>query len=205
MLYGVSGQLTAYVSLDSGTTYSPVTTITYDTSKITITYPQTANLTTGSTLKFIVMGVQSPPTETTPTTSSYYVATADSSGFQIDMASSCTVSTTCVTSYSNGLFSNTNMPVNSNYPSPQVGIAATPIITLASTDTVEMYFSPLANFNNCNQMRIWRNINYPIQAALSSTSTFALYTLQSTNTPNSDSSSNITISLTCTSVTITNS
>lgn len=205
LLYGVTSPLSGWYSLDNGVTYNPITTITYDTSKIIIIYPQTVNFTTGNTLKFIVSGVQSPPTKTTPTTSGYYVATADTNGKYIDFASSCTVSTTCVTNYTNAIFSNSNMPVNSNYPSPQIGISATPIITISSSDTVEMSFSPLSNFNNCGQLRIWRNIGSTMQASLTSSSTVAIYTIQSINTPNSDSSNNITLSLTCTSVTITNS
>jgi len=81
MLTGVS-IVTSLVSLDGGSTYTAATSTAIDTSSkiITISYSQTVQFNASYILYFILMGVNSPPTQTTTTTANYFVATADSSG-----------------------------------------------------------------------------------------------------------------------------
>jgi hypothetical protein len=97
------------------------------------------------------------------------------------------------------------MPVNSLYYSPQINFPDRPIITLQSGDNVQMAFTPLSNFASCSILRIWRNIASPIQATLTQTSTYYQFTLPSTNTPNTDYTNTLTLSLNCASLTITDS
>ena len=52
---------------------------------------------------------------------------------------------------------------------------------MQASDTVELHFTPLANFNSCQFLKIWRNINNPIQAGLTATTTYYQYTLPSSN------------------------
>jgi hypothetical protein len=181
LLYGVSS-ISALLSLDGGSSYSVVASAMDTTNlRITLSYTLNASLTAGAMLMFIVQGVESPPTETTPLTSSYFVATADSAGNRIDDTSSITVASTCIFSLSGGTFANTNMPVNSLNLSPQIDYTETPTITLQTSDTVELHFSPLSNFNNCQYLRVWRNFDNAMQASLSQTTSYYQYTLPSSN------------------------
>ena len=73
------------------------------------------------------------------------------------------------------------MPVNSQYLNPQITFASTPVITMQTSDTVELHFTPLANFFACNRLQLWRNIANSMSASLSQTTSFYQYTLPSSN------------------------
>lgn len=199
--------LTSLVSFDNGLTYTLTTqNPTFDTTnqKITITYDQPNNLTVGNTIMFIVMGVQSPPTQTT-SSSNFYIATADSAGATIDQSSSLTISSTCVYNLTTGIYSPTSPSVNSNSASPTISFFETPSITIQNGDTVELYFTPIANLVTCSTLTIWRNINNPMQATLSSASTFNTYSITVTTTRNTQYSDTVTLRLVCSNVIATSS
>jgi hypothetical protein len=107
LLTGVSN-LSAQVSINGGVNTS-VSNITFDngTQKITINYTLGFNLNGSSNLTFIISGVQSPPTQTTPTNSSFRVATADGSGMRIDERTNVTILPTCVLNITTGVFAQT--------------------------------------------------------------------------------------------------
>ena len=118
LLTGTNNNLTSQVSINGGVSTSVISTDT-DTNnqKITINYNLSADLPSSSNLTFIINGVQSPPTQTTPTNSSFRVATADGLGMRIDERTSVTILPTCVLTLTTGIFESTAMEVNSNYPS----------------------------------------------------------------------------------------
>lgn len=194
------------MSFDSGSSYTSTVGTSADTTnqKITITYDQTTDLTVGNTIMFIIIGVQSPPTQTT-SSSNFYIATADSAGATIDQSSSLTIANTCVFNLTTGSYSPSSPSVNSNSASPTISFAETPTITIQNSDTVEVYFSPIGNLVDCNTLTIWRNINNPIQATLSTSSSFNTYSITVTTTRNTQYSNNITLALVCTSVVATSS
>lgn len=107
LLTGVGG-LSAQVSVNGGVNTS-VSNITFDTTnqKIKINYTLEGDLPGSSNLTFIINGVQSPPTQTTPTNSSFLVATADGSGMRIDERKSVTILPTCVLNITTGVFGHT--------------------------------------------------------------------------------------------------
>jgi len=136
LLTGVTS-LATQVSINGAA--NTTVTNTFDTTiqKITITYTLSSILPSASTLVFIISGVQSPPTQTTPTSSSYKVATTDINGFTIDQATSCPIASVCVYTLTTGTFSNSYMPVNSLYSSnPSIMYSETPIITFQNSDTI---------------------------------------------------------------------
>lgn len=136
MLTGSSG-LTSLVSYDGGVNYAPTTNTVSDSTKITVTYVQSLNLTTAnSVIMFIVMGVQSPPTVATPTSNSYWVATANPAGAYIDYGSAITVSATCVLTVSGGSYSPSPILVNSISSGPTITFNANPKITIQGGDTM---------------------------------------------------------------------
>lgn len=177
--------LTSLVSFDSGSSYTSTVSTTFDTNnqKVTITYVQSANLTLGNTIMFIVMGVQSPPTQTT-SSSNFYIATADAAGATIDQSSSLTIASTCVYNLTTGSYSPASPSVNGNSASPTISFGETPTITIQNSDTVELYFSPIGNLVGCNTLTIWRNINNPIQASILTSSSFNTYSIAVTTTRN---------------------
>ena len=111
----------------------------------------------------------------------FFVSTADALGAKIDETSSITVAPTCIFNLTNGVFANTNMPVNSQYLNPQITFASTPTISMQTGDTIELHFSPLANFNSCSRLQLWRDIANSMSAPLSQTTTFYQYTLPESN------------------------
>jgi hypothetical protein len=109
------------------------------------------------------------------------VATADSTGALIDYTTTLTVAQTCIFNLTGGTFANSVMPVNSLYYSPQIDYRQTPIITLQASDTVELSFTLLANFNGCSFLKLWRNIANSMQATLNQTTSNYQYILPSAN------------------------
>jgi hypothetical protein len=201
----VSGGLTGMVSFDGGSTNTNAS-VTFDTTKqrITVSYTQNASLAVGSTLVVMVAGVQSPPTQTTPS-STYWVATADPSGAFFDQSSSLTIASTCIYTISSGTYSPASASVNSNSYGPTILFSETPTITILNGDTVEVYFTPLGNLVSCSTLKIWRFISEPMQASYTTTTSFLSFTIGSSNTPNSQYGYNISLNLDCSTVVITGS
>lgn len=206
MLTGVTA-VSAFVSFDNGVTYTQVTSSTINTNNdtITIVYDQTVKFNTSNTLWFIVTGVNSPPTKTTTLTTLYDVATADSSGNLIDFSNTITVADTCVYNYTGGVFLDLNMPVNSLYYGPQIDYSQYFNITMQAGDTVELSFSPLANFISCSSLTIWRNFATSMQATLNAsapTSSFYQFVIPAAN---SEFDYTLTMRPGCSSIRIPNS
>ena len=131
MLTGISS-VSSFISTDLGSSYVATPTPVLDTvnRQITITFTTTSIVTGGRTLMFIIVGVASPPTQTTTITSGFSVATGDANGAKIDETNSITVSPTCVFTLTTGTFANPSMQVNSLYLSPQIEFSETPTITI---------------------------------------------------------------------------
>ena len=204
LLTGVT-TLNAQVSINGGVNTS-VSNIAYDTNsqKITINYTLSGELPGSSNLTFIISGVQSPPTQTTPANSSFRVATADGLGTRIDEKTSVTILPTCVLNITTGIFGYTAMEVNSNYPSSlRILYAETPIITFQATDTFEVHYNYLSSLSGCTRFDFWRNNSKDtiLSTMNQSTSSYYQYVPTSSNY-NTDYSLNITLNLICSSIMI---
>ena len=168
-----------------------------------MSYTQTLSLAQNDTLVVVVAGVNSPPTQVTPP-STYWVATADPTGAIFDQSSTLDIGTTCLYTLSSGVYSPSSPPIKSSSFGPTISFSQTPTITIDSGDTVEMYFTPLGNFV-CSTLKIWRDISVTMQASNPVTTAYTAYTVGSLNTPNTQYALTITLQLSCSSVTITNS
>lgn len=83
-----------------------------------MSYTLNATINAGVSMIYTVSGVNSPPTKTTVTSSQYRVTTLDGNDMVIDSLSSCQILDVCVTSASNGVFTNTSKTVNARYGDP---------------------------------------------------------------------------------------
>ena len=112
---GVSSVTCAYST--NGSSYnSGVCSIA--TSEISLSFSTTSGISSGTSITVRIGGVNSPPTKTTSTSTSYYTYTADGSQNKIDGFTSCTIANVCVTNQTSATFANTTMLVNADYGSP---------------------------------------------------------------------------------------
>lgn len=143
-----------------------------------------------------ISGVDSPPTKTTSTSTSYYTYTADGSQNKIDGLTGCTIANVCVTNQTTATFSNTTMLVNANYGSPQLVFPSSMAVSIQPSDTIDVYYSPFSSLLTCTIFLFYR----------SGTSTYSLgspvpntnyITFTYTSSTNADFSSPTNIRLTC--------
>jgi len=107
------------------------------TNKITVNFTLATNLPGNSPLFLKIYGVQSPPTTTTATTSSYFVSTADFYGYLIDTLAGCTINPICITNITNGVLNSTaGLYVGQSISQQDISFLAYPIITSLPLDTV---------------------------------------------------------------------
>lgn len=127
------------------------------TNKITVNFVLGSNLVGGSMLYLRIYGVQSPPTATTATSTSYYVSTADNNGYLIDSLAGCTINPVCITNYTNGLFNTTTgLFVGQSVANQYFNFMAYPIITGLPLDVVWIEYVPQSNLVGCTTLKYWR-------------------------------------------------
>ena len=91
--YSINGAAFIIISTSSHCTNSGTT--------ISVLINTVTGLTAGTSLIIKILGVNSPPTESTASSISYSISTADISKTTIDTRSSCPITNVCVTNYTN--------------------------------------------------------------------------------------------------------
>ena len=148
----ISSSLDCSYSSDGGTTYISAVGCTHQESSqtITIVYTLANQIAAGTEMMYRVVGVNSPPTQTTITDITYKVETADVNGVTIDSRTSCSIEDVCVTNRSGGVFTNTTQVVNAEYGNPELTFSGTPTyVTMQQSDTIRVYFSPFSSLATC--------------------------------------------------------
>lgn len=124
------------VSLNNITSLNTISCINTPSSNlITLTFYTPSPIPPSSTIYINITGVNSPPTHTTPFSSSYSVATADSNGYLIDKLS-CNINPVCITNVTNGQFTTPSLTVNQVLQTQQINFISYPIITVLTSDVV---------------------------------------------------------------------
>lgn len=155
LMFQVSA-FTCTVSLNNITNLTTTSCVNTPASNlITLNFIAPADIPANSTLYATVSGVQTPPTATTPSSSSYYVATADASGYLIDQLS-CTISPVCITNVTGGQFTTPGLTVNQVLLFQQINFMSYPIITVLASDVVEIIYAPASNLVGCSVLKFWR-------------------------------------------------
>lgn len=141
--------------------------------------------------------MNTPPTKSTSTSSSYYTYTADGSQNKIDGFTSCAIANVCVTNQTSATFANTTMYVNANYGSPQLVFPNSMAVSIQPSDTIDIYYTPVSSLFTCSLFLFYRSgaSTYSLGSPVDSTNYISFTYTSSTNT---DYSSPTNIKLTCT-------
>lgn len=142
---------------------SATATCTSDTTSIYLSFSVGTQLTTNTTVTLTINNINSPPTVTTATSTSYAVSTKDSQGYFVDTLSSCNISETKISSLS-GTFTNTALYINSQYNNPQINYVSTVPVTFQPGDSLQLAY-PLTT-SSCSGT-VYLNRNTPTTWALS--------------------------------------
>jgi hypothetical protein len=130
LLYDVV-TLICSMKFNGGSVVTTGVSCTSSTGKIKVTFSLTSPLNGNDQIVVYIQGVMSPPTGTTPLDTQYTTTTSDNLGNIIDDmgGAACAIAPTCVTNFTDGIFSPSPLPINTQTTTLTVTFNDYPIIS----------------------------------------------------------------------------
>lgn len=201
LIFGSSNPLVCSMVLNGGIgANATVTSCSFSTGSIVVTFTLTTALNGNDLIIVYINGVMSPPTATTPTDTQFTTTTSDTSGNIIDgvaAGAACAIAPTCVTNFTDGVFSPSTLTINTQTPNLTVTFNDYPTISFLKGDTLAITYSDSANINSCTQVKVIRGNNaYLLTSNASSLLTYYFSSTLS-SLPNNDYGNPINIYMVC--------